>query len=97
MRRAVVCLMLAATVGGCAGNPFWGWWYDEPQVPMRAVPTNAQLYKECTQVLPLEHCNQLAHQWAYEDQLHRMEMQNAQMMQNQNMMFMYQNLPGRRY
>ena len=89
MLPAMCLLLTACAVDRC---PECG----EPNIPP-PVPRNVQLYRQCVQQLPLEQCNAMADKWAMEDQLHRLEMQNAQMMQNQNMMFMYQNLPGRRY
>lgn len=92
MKRVIPVILLLLTACAVDRCPECG----EPSIPA-PLPRNVQLYRQCVQQLPLDHCNAMADKWAMEDQLHRLEMQNAQMMQNQNMMFLYQNLPGRRY
>ena len=78
--RALVLTALLMT--GCAIDrcPECG----EPSIPVRPS-TNVQLYRECVQQLPLDRCNQLAHEWAQQDQLDRLERQNALMLGNQQM------------
>jgi hypothetical protein len=69
----------------------------EPSIPTPAAPnSNLQLYRECVQQLPLAHCNQLAAQWAQQDQLDRLERQNALMLGNQQFQMLNQYLDQQR-
>ncbi len=89
-------MLVAMMTGGCAGSSFWGWWYEEPQVYVKPVPSNVSLFRECVQQLPLERCQQLAHQWAQQDQLNRIEQQNALVLGNQQYQLLNQYLEQQR-
>ena len=87
--KYTILVLMYLLLAGCAVNrcPECG----EPNIPVQPAPnSNLQLYRECVQTLPLDTCQQLARQWAMEDQLMRLEMQNAQQLSNQNMMLFNQ-------
>ena len=95
MKPHVLAVLTLCILTACAANrcPECG----EPSIPVQAQSnSNLQLYRECVQQLPLTQCNQLAVQWAQQDQLDRLERQNALMLGNQQLQMLNQYLDQQR-